>query len=291
MSARSVFTTPGSRRRAGSRVGLRGARVATCPGAVAPVVLACGVVTLILAIVASGAAWAQPQGGVTETFREANRLYSEERYDEAATLYDAIAESGFESADVQYNLGNARFKAGRLGHAVLAYERALELEPSHEDAAANLAFVQELLADRRAPVGGPLSRFFADAGARLTSRRLALLGSALNFILFGILAIRVLRGRLPTLLARTAVATAIILVFAGGVLTYREVHERGRVEAVVMLPEVGVRTGPGDDFVLEFRLHEGTKVRLDEERGEWSRVALEGTDLEGWMPSSAIERI
>ena len=62
-------------------------------------------------------------------------------------------------------------------------------------------------------------------------------------------------------------------------------------EATMVAVDVPVRTGPGDDFVLEFRLHEGTKVRLREVRDDWARVSVEGTDLEGWLPERTVEEI
>jgi len=246
---------------------------------------------VLLVVVVSLCISSASVAGVTDTFREANALYESERYGEAADLYESIVESGFRSADVQYNLGNARYRSGDLGRAVLAYERALRIEPGHEDAAANLAFVQELLADRRTPVGGALTEFFGRLDERLTSDRLALVACAFYFILFGVLTLRVLRGGLSPWLARIAGVAAIALVFFGGVLVYRVAQERSHVQAVVMPDEVGVRTGPGDDFLMEFRLHEGTKVVVEERRGEWARVMLRGTDLEGWLPGEAVEEI
>lgn len=230
-------------------------------------------------------------GAATRAFWEANALYAGERYDEAAALYEEILMAGFANADVEYNLGGAHYKSGRLGHAVLAYERALRLDPSHEDAAANLEFVRELLADRQSPVGGVLSAFLARLSARFTLPRLAVLASTFYFILTGALMVGVLRGGTVGWPARLAAVMAIHLAVAGGLLGYRLVQAGAEVDAVVLAPEVGVRTGPGDDFVLEFRLHEGTKVRLEEVRDDWGRVSVSGTELEGWLPAAAVERI
>jgi hypothetical protein len=78
---------------------------------------------------------------------------------------------------------------------------------------------------------------------------------------------------------------------SGAVLAFR-IHRTNAVrEAVIVAADVPVRTGPGDDFVLEFRLHEGTKVRLREARDEWARISVEGTDLEGWLPGRTLEEI
>lgn len=263
-------------------------------------------VAAIVSFAAVGAARAQETmlerraeldaGGATQAFHEANELYSSERYEEAAAVYEAILEGGFRNADVQYNLGNAHYKSGRLGLAVLAYERALRLDPSHDDAAENLTFLGELLADRRAPVGGAMSEFLTRLSARFTVERLAVLTSLFYFILFGALVMVTLRGPLTSWARKLAVVMAVHLAVSGGLLAFRAAQASSNVEAVVLAAEVGVRTGPGDDFILEFRLHEGTKVRLGETRAddaqvEWARVSVAGTDLEGWLPAGTIERI
>lgn len=239
--------------------------------------------------------WRLDADSATSAFREANTLYSEERYVEAAALYEEIVDGGFANADVLYNLGNAYYKSGDLGEAVLAYERALKLQPSHEDARANLTFVGELLADRRRPVGGAVSDFFGKVFGRLTVDRLAVLTSVLYFTLFGLLAVAVLRlglsGWTSGWPGRVVAALVVSVVVVGGTLAFRTAQMRGDVEAVVLAEEVGVRTGPGEDFVLEFRLHEGTKVRVEEDRDDWVRVSVPGTDLNGWMPDGTMERI
>ena len=58
-------------------------------------------------------------------FFHGNALYGEERYAEAAAEYERVLAAGLESGPLYFNLGNAYFKAGDVGHAVLAYERAL----------------------------------------------------------------------------------------------------------------------------------------------------------------------
>jgi tetratricopeptide (TPR) repeat protein len=227
----------------------------------------------------------------SEVYREANALYAEGVYDGAARRYERIVGGGIENADVRYNLANAYFKSGALGRAVLNYERALRLDPGHEDARANLEFVRELLADRQASVGGPMSELLEAASAGATPSRLAALASLLYFVLVAALTVGILRGAVTGWSARLAVVTGILLVVVCGALAARLYQERSIREAVILAQEVAVRTGPGEDFVLEFRLHEGTKVRAREERGDWIRVSVGGTDLEGWLPAGSLEEI
>ena len=232
----------------------------------------------------------------TSLFLEANALYAEGRYDEAVSLYETIPAAGFDNADVLYNLANAYFKSGETGKAVLAYERALRLEPDHADARANVAFVREQLADRQAPVGGALTSLGAGIWDRATSGRLAVAASVLYVIavvlaVFGIAVFGIARGAFAPWLIRSIVVVGIVFVIAAGMFAARAYLGRNVREAIVLASEVAVRTGPGGDFVLEFKLHEGTKVRARESREGWLRVSVPGTDLEGWLPENTVEAV
>ncbi|MFH1865562.1 MAG: hypothetical protein ABIK85_06735 [Candidatus Eisenbacteria bacterium] len=230
-------------------------------------------------------------GRAVRLFREANDLYAEGDHGAAVGVYETILAGGFLNADVYYNLANARYMNGDIGQAVLGYERALRLDGSHEDAAANLEFVREQLADRQVRVGGAVSDALDGFFRRADIGRLAVAVSLFYFLAMACVVVGILRGGFHPWLQRAAAVMAILLVVAGGILGYR-VHRTSAVrEAVVVVADVPVRTGPGDDFVLEFRLHEGTKVRLREARDDWARVSVEGTDLEGWLPGRMLEEI
>jgi hypothetical protein len=229
--------------------------------------------------------------GATQVFREGNALYADARYEEAAARYERVLAGGLESAEVRYNLANAYYKAGATGRAVLNYERALRLDPGHDDARANLEFVRETLADRQAKVGGPFSESVEHLYVRLTPPRLAAWASVFYFLFIGALIVGIVRSGLVGWVARLAVVTGLLLLLTGGLLVIRSERIRSVRDAVVLASEVAVRTGPGEDFMLEFRLHEGTKVRVREGRGQWARVSVSGTDLEGWLPAGSIEVI
>jgi hypothetical protein len=53
--------------------------------------------------------------------------------------------------------------------------------------------------------------------------------------------------------------------------------------------EIDVTSGPGPQYVNEFDLHSGTEVTLIETRGSWTRLSLSGDELQGWVPTSAVE--
>ena len=53
-----------------------------------------------------------------DEFAWANELYEQKEYDSAIQAYARIIYEGIESASLYFNLGNACFKKGDLGHAI-----------------------------------------------------------------------------------------------------------------------------------------------------------------------------
>src|SRR6266540_3346257 len=61
-------------------------------------------------------------------FAKANQDYAQNNFKEAISGYETLVRSGQWSANAFYNLGNAYFREGDFGRAILNYERALALE-------------------------------------------------------------------------------------------------------------------------------------------------------------------
>ena len=81
-------------------------------------------------------------------YNEANALYRDGDFAAARRSYLEVAEAGVQDARLYYNLGNACFKSGKLGEAILWYERARRLVPHDEDIKANLRFANLVKKDR-----------------------------------------------------------------------------------------------------------------------------------------------
>src|SRR5204862_249788 len=84
---------------------------------------ACSIAFLLCAISASSIS-AQTDGN----FSKANQDYAQGHFKESISGYEALVRAGQWSANLFYDLGNAYFRTGDFGHAILNYERALALE-------------------------------------------------------------------------------------------------------------------------------------------------------------------
>src|SRR3981081_3475524 len=76
-------------------------------------------------------------------FAKANQAYAEARLQEAAESYESLVQSGHWNATLFYDLGNAYYRLGSFGKAILNYERALALDPRHPEADANLRLARD----------------------------------------------------------------------------------------------------------------------------------------------------
>jgi tetratricopeptide (TPR) repeat protein len=113
-------------------------------------------------------------------YNEGNAAYREGRFSDALELYQAAVEAGARNSALYYNLGNAHYRLGELGLAILNYERALKLDPSDEDARANLELARQLTAD--------------EADADVERKLIAGLRNALDSIDTGLLAVGLSAG-------------------------------------------------------------------------------------------------
>src|SRR5436189_2143265 len=76
-------------------------------------------------------------------FAKANQEFAQGHFKEAISGCEALIRAGQWSANVFYDLGNAYFRTGNFGRAILNYERALALERHHAEATANLQIARD----------------------------------------------------------------------------------------------------------------------------------------------------
>lgn len=248
-----------------------------------------------------------------EAFAEANRWYEAGEYGRAIDLYRSLLERGVKSPEVFYNLGNAYFKNGQLGKAIVNLRRAQILSPRDDDVRYNLTFLRSLTRDKQLMAErNPLASALLGASAALSLNETLWLVFWIYVLLVVLLLMlvfwdtgfvgRVIRAlyllhplRFGGLRARTVHwihvgVCGLLLVLASVSLASKVYARNHRVKAVVLGAEVEVVSGPGTDYTVEFLLHEGTEVLLREDRGDWAQVELPG-GLSGWVPRPVLEAI
>jgi len=256
---------------------------------------------------------ASTDAGLTEIFARGNSLYEGGDYEGAVEQYSSLVARGVVREDLYYNLANSYYKTGDLGHAVLYYERARRLAPRDADVRENLALVRAQLRDKqfvrdenRLAAAAAWLHNHLNAGEMRLAASLCYVALCLLAIVFVLretrwvsAGYRVLSyaslGRLAGLsktqdLAAAAAIAGLLFVSTGISAFQKTRGEKARQSAVVLPEEVAVLSGPTDDATLQFKIHEGTLVKVRDHRGAWMRIDLPG-GLSGWVSVSSIERV
>ena len=261
------------------------------PGRQAGVMAIAAAVVLSSSVTAS-AATADPY--IDSLWNSATEAYSSGQWDVAVQDYSSIVSAGLESAALYCNIGNACFKAEDYPHAILYYERALKLDPSYSDARYNLGIASELIQDRIDAVPEFLLKSWTrDLCYMLDSDAWAVICVVLFAAFLAMLLLFLLSARAGA--RRSGFFTAIVFILFAGISLWFSLWQKADYEradsAIVMRPVSSVKSSPAAESSTDlFILHEGTKVKILDEVGDWRNISL-ADGRQGWMLSSDMEII
>jgi tetratricopeptide (TPR) repeat protein len=205
----------------------------------------------------------------------------------AERLFSAAAAEGPASAELWTNIGTSALQADHLGTAVLAYRRALALDPDNRHAQQNLAHARTLLPSwvPRHEGGGFLDGFLAWQHAMSAGERRGA-GALAFFVALAMLGAAFATGSGALRLFAFVPMVAWGLLLASGVAG---ASERG---GVIASAETIARAADSRNAPARFAeaLPAGTEVTIAEVRGEWARVVLaDGRDA--WVNAAAVDSV
>ncbi len=226
-------------------------------------------------------------------FEKANTLYQQQKFDQAAKLYESILHSGKESAEVYFNLGNCYYKLKRTAPSIYNYEMALRLAPRDEEIQTNLDFARKMTVDGMAEVPKTGINGLADAFTTLVSADgwawLAIVFAVVTVTLFAIYYLSKAASKKRRYFGLSCLSFLLMLVglWAG-------FHEKSRLEstheAIIFAPQVTVLSEPQQKAQKVTVIHEGLKVTLLEKIGDWRKIELPDGTL-GWVEAPAMRQL
>jgi hypothetical protein len=221
-----------------------------------------------------------------DLFARGNAAYEAGDFAAAVTLYDSAA-AGMTSPEVLYNRGNARFKLGEIGRAIAEYNRAYVLKPHDKDIIHNLAFARQFRPDKSLTLENPLTRMFTDALRLLDATSARVLAGLFFFLALAALAVLFVRGQ--RLFGWFAIGLGVLFFYCFiSSASWGEVTSPAH--AVVVQPELTLRSGPGPEYKEIAVVHDGLEVMLREQRPGYVLIQIPGGDG-GWVESASVERI
>lgn len=217
-------------------------------------------------------------------FAKANQDFDQGHFQEAAHEYEGLVRAKEWSPALFYNLGNAYFRLGDFGRAILNYRRALALDPHHPESTANLRVARDEAAalpmqpdwlERHLQFAGPNQYMIAAAVAFWIG----------VFCFAGAVAVRNRRTAGMVVLVLLAFTTFGVTAFAA----YR-LETKSANQAIVTGKDVTARVATADSASSVLALPAGSEVRFLSNRGDWTYVELPN-DQRGWIPARDAERI
>lgn len=256
------------------------------------------ILTVIIAIVAGSAT------GYAEDFAaKADSAYLSSNYLQATELYEKEIKTNGTSAALYYNLGNSYYRIGKHAKAIVAYERALRLDPSDSDARANLEFVNSKLIDKKGYEGSFLSRAFTDISNLMSTNAWAWM--ALIFFIGTIAAVAMYFFGSQVLLRKigffgggaTLLLSIVSLIFA----FHANALKHADNVAIVKVPSSILSTAPRapkDRNEEAMLLHEGARLTIldsitsptDSLKTKWYDVSFDN-EHRAWINAGDVEII
>ena len=228
------------------------------------------------------------------TKANADNEYIKGNYQQAIKDYEDILKGGKVNADIYYNLGNAYYRMDNITHAVLNYERALQLSPGDNDIRFNLQMARSKTIDKITPESEmffvtwyrSLVSFTSVDGWVYTS--FVCLVASLVLLLLYLFASPVALRKIGFY---GGIVTIVLFLFSTLFAFQQKMQFDNRCGAIVMAPSVTVKSTPQQAGKDIFTVHEGTKVTItDCTMHDWYGVKL-ADGREGWIQASRIEII
>jgi len=223
-------------------------------------------------------------------FYKANSLYEKREYDKAIEGYRKILDQGLESGQLYYNMGNAYFKTGKTGYAILCYKKAARLMPADSDLKSNLSYAQSLTNDSALQQSNP-NRFAWLV--KIPFKEFTLNGIArILMIFYLILAGLIIGGMVSHTFRRRATfifyPALILFLLALAGFSARYYDEEMLTHGIVVAKSVECKYEPIDKSTTYFTLKEGQEVLVLKTRNGWRRIKRLDGKL-AWVKSDVVE--
>ncbi|MBI4382837.1 MAG: tetratricopeptide repeat protein [Nitrospinae bacterium] len=228
--------------------------------------------------------WAE-EGGALGQIAKANAYYQEKRYSEAARIYSDLEAKGHENGHLYYNLGNAYFRLGEIGPAILSYLKAKSLIPRDKDLEANLKTAIQETNDRleEKPQGFMKTvLFWLDDFNRAETVQILIVS---NFLFWLAMAGRLFFRHAFWDVARKTflIGLCLAVISTAGKFSV----ESGPGLGVVFAKTADVKSSPAGGSVTLFQLHEGVPLAIAGEKDGWYRIEL-SEDKKGWIQKEFV---
>lgn len=212
-------------------------------------------------------------------FDAGNKLYAQGKFVEAAAAYEKMIQSGAISPAIYFNLGNAHFKAGDIGKAMVAFRHAEELAPRDPDLQANLQFIRNQIQGPKDQPGR-----WERGLQHLTLNEWTLLATAPIWIC--LLSLTAMQFRSRSIFRNLAWVSGFAAIALGACLVCAW-KINSTPTAIVIANDAVVRNGPLEESQSAFTVHNGAELNVLDEKNNWLQISV-GNRV-GWLKHELVQ--
>jgi len=228
-----------------------------------------------------------------EKFDKGVTYFTAGNYKDALQIWTDIYNTGYHSANLDYNIGNAYFKLNDIPNAILFYERAYLLNPADENINYNLQIARTLIVDRFQEIPELFFVRWYNIMSLLIPTNSWAKTSIVSFILcLFLLSLYIYSSRYRYKVTGFWLAVVFFIIsvtsLAFALRNKSLVYDTHK--AIIMSPAVSGKSSPDNSGTDLFVLHEGTKVTIEDEVKEWFEIRLSDGN-KGWIPGTSLKAI
>lgn len=227
---------------------------------------------------------------VQDSVSKAEQAYQDESYGEVITIYENILAEGFSSPELHYNLGNAYFKYNDFSKAVLHYEKCLKADPNHDDAKFNLNIAKLQQSDKIKEIPDFFMLiWYNDFISILTSNAWAYISIGLFLIVLILMYFYFFTSSRKTKkFSFIGITVFLIFFLSTATFSYSLMKlQTSTNNAIIMTPSLTVKSTPGENGKNLFVIHEGLKVKIEDDFNDWVKIKISNGN-EGWVRKSDL---
>ncbi len=224
-------------------------------------------------------------------FSEANKIYQENNYEQANTIYKSILNEGYFSNELYLNLGNSYFKMDSIPQAILYYEKGLKISPADDDLTHNLRQCNLLIKDKN-----PIKKSIL-----ISELIYSFLGKSPNYwatsslLLMGVLCLMLLFYKISPELKwqkinfYSAIVVSLLFLFSVGLAWLSKNRIEDTNYGVMFSPSTKILVEPSENAAAAYLLHEGSKAKIIAENSECYEISFD--KKVGWIKKYHLKKI
>ena len=222
--------------------------------------------------------------------KDAEKAYDSKNFKISIHHYQKLINEGYKSYQLYFNLGNSYYRNNELGKAIYYYELASKSNPADDDIKINLAIAASKTIDK---VNSKENFFITAIKTNILSSFSTFTWSVftISFISLASILFFIFINSNNILIKRISfigTCFCFILFTLSYFLGYTSLKSKSENKfAIITSKEIKILNEPTISGISKFNLHEGTKIRIVENKGEWILIKLDNGN-EGWIKTTDV---